>query len=257
MTTEETSPAPEGEKRTFRGFAWTHAAAIIAALPFVIAGVRVLLYSGGDPVVLKTLIETLNITTLLLGTLLPILPAFVLFFLQALAFGGGLFSRLLASRSGRIALLAVFVFWMLIGPLPTTLWVAGGLVVGGIVRAILLRYVPRFHAGLAEWLSPPAGSKFVSPWLIGIAVTIVFVLAVPQGMWVPLERVSRDGQGDEIVYVLDDAEGWMTTSQQDRSIMLLRSEDVTDRVVCDQGSYSSLITIMTRADPAPRDDCTG
>ena len=255
MTVDSASPAEAEAERSIAGFAWTHAAALIAALPFVMAGVRVLFYSGGDPVVLKALVETVNITTLLLGTFLPLLPLLALFFFQTMAFNGVAFSRIWRTRWGRGALLLVYVVWMLIGQLPTTLWVTVGLIAGLVSRVLLRRLAPKFLDTATAYLGPTKSRSVDSTSVIATAGVLIFVLAVPQGMWVPLERLSLDGEGDKIAYVLEDSEGWTTTIAQNRSIDVFKSAEVTGRVVCDQGNYQSLMTLMTRSDPSPRDEC--
>ncbi|WP_029151241.1 hypothetical protein [Microbacterium indicum] len=243
------------EKPSLLGRAWTHAAILIAILPVVVAAIRVMLYSGGDPVVMKTLVETLNILTLLLGTFLPLLPLLVYFAFQMLMARTPAFNAAIRTAKGRLALFAGAAFWLLLGPFPATVWLVGAVVFGLVTGWLLLRYVKPWRR-LHEWMAPgPGKTPPTSPAYITTIVLLVTLLVVPQGMWLPLERVTRSGSADQFVYVLKDAEGWTTTITNNRSIDVFKSSEVTARVVCDQGQYASILTMMTGADPDTRDKC--
>lgn len=271
---DEDSTVRETPARPVRAFLWRNIALIAAAGPFVLAGIRVLLYSGGDPVVLRTLIETLNVPTVLLGTFVPLLPAFVLLGIQAVMYNGNIFGGVFRTRIGIVSVSVVVFFYALIAPFPSGVVtigsIFGGLLLGEITRQIVLRHMrrPARHArGAAlkpERTARPAPSGFTlfgnvsfisgTSWIVYGAVAI-FILALPFAMWVPLERISLSSGSSVVTYVLDESDSWTTTIATDKSIRIIATEDIVKRSVCKQGDFTSLLTMIGRSEPSPNDKC--
>lgn len=87
---------------------------------------------------------------------------------------------------------------------------------------------------------------------IGPLVVLAVIFAVPGGMWLPLERVTI-GFSEVVAYVLENENGWATLMEEDKTIMRAPATAITERVVCDQGEYQSLLTIWAGgSEPTPQ-----
>jgi len=249
-----------------RTFLWRNIALVAAATPFVLAGIRVLLYSGGDPVVLRTLLETLNVPTVLLGTFVPLLPAFVLIFIQAVMFNGSWASGLLKTRWGKFSLGIFAIVYAFLTPFPSGVWsiaaLFGGALLGEITWRIIRRHFRKHPVATpaetpAAAPLPSAGSWFFrggSPYIV-IGVVTSLLLTLPFGMWVPLERLTLASGSKVITYVLDESDSWTTTIAADKSIRIIASKTIVRRSVCKQGQFTSLLTMIGHSHPSPNDKC--
>lgn len=67
----ETSPAPSGIVKREAAFVREHIAWVVGLAALVFASARMLVASGGNAEMLKSLVQDLNVTALVLATLLP------------------------------------------------------------------------------------------------------------------------------------------------------------------------------------------
>jgi hypothetical protein len=247
---------------------WLDTALLIALLPVTVAAVRIVLYSGGDPTLMRVLIETLDVTTLLLGTLLPIFPVALWLAFQPLLTDLPLARKLLTQKHPYrnwwlILIVALPVLYVLVGPWPTALttlgWVVGAAAVGALSGWII--GVIRTHASGRTWRDSlrvrltwgdPVGS--VSRLLIVPIVMIAVIFAVPRGFWLPLESVTAE-DNQVTGYVLQTEDGWTTVMTEDRAVHRYPADAVTARTICDQGEYTSLITLIAGGSPPPASHC--
>lgn len=248
---------------------WLDAALLIALLPVTVAAVRIVLYSGGDPTLMRVLIETLDVTTLLLGTLLPMFPLALWVVVQPLIMDLPLARKLLTQKHPYriwwlVLIIALPVLYVLVGPWPDALrtigWVAIGLLIGtlalwivGVVqtRASGRTWRASFRVRVGIGTTPLNGMK---PLLIAPIVLAVAILVIPRGFWLPLESVTTDS-GQITGYVLQTENDWATVMTEDRAILRYPADSVEARVVCDQGQYTSLITLIAGGNPPASSTC--
>ncbi|TQJ30132.1 hypothetical protein [Microbacterium sp. SLBN-146] len=237
---------------------WLDVGVLVAVLPVAMAALRIVLYSGGDPVLMRVLIETLDVPTLLLGTLLPLLPLLFWLALQPLITDAPLTRQLLRRTAPNrnwwlVLIIALPLLYVLVGPWPDTietiLWFGGALALGALT--VWGVGVFRWRRAGHPWrtalrvrvtiASQPLGS--VTHLLLVSVVLIVVIFAMPRGFWLPLESITADG-ADLTGYVLQSEDGWTTVMTEGRAIERFPAASVTSRTVCDQGEYESLITVL-------------
>ncbi len=240
---------------------------IVVIAPVTLAALRLLFFSGGDPVLLRVLISTLDVPTVVLGTLLPTMPVLLWALIQPFnqdpgtiekALGGGRRARWLR----RLLLFLVMAIYLAIGPWPTTAWAVGAVVAGAVLVALIwwvVSIVINRRAG-RRWavaLRPPAHGEYVSNgfprWLIfALSAPLLVVLVFPTGFWLPQEVITLKGDPAQRVsgYVLEQDSGWVTFLKSDREVLVVRAQAIEARDVCDQSRYDSLITLLA----GPGDD---
>lgn len=259
----------DARPRLIRDFFRRNVTWFLAALPFVLAGLRVMVYSGGDSVVLKTLVATLDIPTVLLGTMLPIFPVLVALGIQLFAFNHKFLAHLLAKRWVIFAAFGILMIYSLFASFPGGLWtpltIFGGLTLGLVARRVRVAWrkahpKPEIMAASARPLpaSNPAVSFLVgtSPTVIAACTVLSVLLVTPQGMWLPLEQISTGSSSKSLVaYVLKETPNWTTTISSDKSIRVLRSSEITGRLICNQGDFQSIVTMLVGSNPSPRIKC--
>jgi hypothetical protein len=265
----EVSKEASGGTQKSRGL-WADFGVLAAVLPIGLAALRIVVYSGGDPTLMRVLIQTLNITTLLLGTVLPVLPMLFLLALQPLIADMSLARTLVSRGASRrrwwlLLILVLPVLYLLVGPWPTTLrtfgYGAGALALGVIVVWIIgVHRARRSHAPWRQALKvrvtfaklPPVGRSshvFLAPVFV-----VAVVLFMPQGSWLPLESIQVD-QKQVDGYVLQIEDWWATLLTKDRVVERYPADLVTDRQVCDQGNYRSLATMISGVSGTVRTAC--
>ncbi len=237
---------------------WLDVSVAIAVLPIAVAALRILLYSGGDPVLMKVLVDTLDIPTLILGTLLPLLPALLWLPLQPLILDASLARQLLGGKSRTLWIILVLVLvliYLLIGPWPSTIEMLRNCVIGAATGAAIAycwyvfkerraghRWLTALRVRLGWGVAPPVGRPIHV--LIIPLVVLAAVFAMPLGMWLPLERVTT-GSTPVLAYVLQNENDWATLMEEDKTVLRVPATSITERAICDQGEYESLITTWT------------
>lgn len=266
-STAPTSDSPE--KASIRP-RWLDFGILIATVPMALAALRIVLYSGGDPALMRVLVETLDVTTLLLGTILPILPALFWLAIQPLVVDMSLARQLLEKGAPRrkwwIGLaLTLILFYLLVGPWPETIQTFGHVLIG-LAAAVVLVSAIALIRGRKSGLSWREAAKFRLHWrrdatlgkashlLIAPVVVIGVILAMPEGFWLPRESITTAEQ-TTTGYVLETKEGWATVMTEERTILRIPAPSITARLVCDQGEYTSLITVLLRLESPPKEVC--
>lgn len=264
--TAQPEPSTDGDRATIRASSrlWLDVSLWIAAVPFAAAGVRVLLYSGGDPTLLRVLIETLDVVTIVLGTLLPVLPLLVGAAIYPLLIDLSLTRRLVTSGSptrrwGMLTLIvAALAFWVALSPWPSAATTIAYLAVG-VALGVILTYLWTF----ARWLTAgytvrrsileafkvrvtiggqePVGKSWHVIAIAGIFLILTF--ATSPTMWLPQENIVTSTEKIS-GYVLQATEEWTTILSVDKQVTIVKPIDVSSREVCGQGEYSSLITVL-------------
>lgn len=252
----DSTTATRRSRRTKSG--WLNLGVAAAALPVAIAAFRILFYSGGDPVLMKVLVETLDVQTLILGTFLPLLPVLAWAMFQPLISNWSVVETLVGkTKRGRVRgfLLAsaLTALYLLLGSWPDSGRLIAYLFVGSLLGLAIARgfiVIGQRRAG-QSWRKAfrtrvVRGDTFLElPHLLIAPILVLgLVLVAPTNMWLPLEDLTV-GNDRLQAYVLQNEGGWMTLLEDGRDIRRVESEVVTERVVCDQGDYESLLLIWT------------
>lgn len=235
----------------------------VAAIPLLAAAARILLYSGGDQTLLRVLIQTLDVVTVLLGTLLPMLPLLVgaalLPVIVDVAFARHLLTD--GSKTRRrlvtITLIVALTFWITLSPWAGVRGTFTSAAIG-IFVGIVIAYVFPFYFALSrgrtvrESVASASKTRLIPripadlgqnrQMILAPTIAVIVLFAFPSGMWLPRENVSTPA-GETTGYVLSSTEVWTTILDVDKRVVIVKSEDVISREVCGQGSHESLATM--------------
>ncbi|MFK3678703.1 hypothetical protein ACI2IP_13305 [Microbacterium sp. NPDC090218] len=251
MSTAAASPKESGRREMSSSL---NVALWIAAVPVALAAVRLLMFSKGDPVLLRVLFENFQILPLLTATTLLVLPWVTL--TTAIV--------MLLNRSARRVTLrwiqrypALIMVAFLVGylvfvtsPFPTAFWIAGLWIVVlavSIIGRIERPWAERTIRAINIADNDTPGAMFYSALIIPLVISI---LPSWSSFWLPLEEVATLKETHS-AYVLGDSDGWTTLLSEDRAVLRVRSADILDRIVCDQGEAVTLQLLATEMD-APK-----
>lgn len=126
---------------------------MLAASPLLFASLRLFLYSGGDPVVLQTLVRTLNVQGVLVGSLLPLSSALFLSAVLAWAFYPDFRRRLDGAVKGRPLLQALLIATVAVELLVGSIFALVAFAVV-VVATISFRITKRIRSALGKGESP-------------------------------------------------------------------------------------------------------
>lgn len=209
--------------------------------PILFAALKVLVVSHGDPETLRALVQNLNVTALVLATVLPFgaviaALATVTVVMRAKTSGGQ------APSSAPLLTVA-----LLITAIGLTVWAMPvwqfGAVVGFVAVVVLLYFGLRRIARWAE-RTRPNGVPGV-PVIMLVLAMILALLAGPfiyliggSGMWLPKERITVSGHAASPVYILSSDERWTSYMDEGRKVHLVPTADITSRdAVGSSGSW--------------------
>lgn len=221
---------------------------LLAAAPIAVATARVVGFSRGDQALLTTLLQTLDVPAVLIGSLIPA-AVIVLGITIYAAIGDPRVSRALLrgwrglsplTETGIAAALLLLVY---VSDLQTLGATVGLLVLAGAIRALLTR---RARSRGRSWVG-----------FGGDTVAVVAALLLPvlmnASMWLPSERVRLADGLQEQVYVLAVDGPWTTLLRtKDRRIIRLPSADVTEREVCNTTQVRALAQEFGTGSPQPQ-----
>lgn len=228
----------------------------IAAVPVMIAGVRLLMFSKGDPVLLRVLFENFQILPLLTASALLVLPwatlsTAILMLLNRSArvvLAGWIRDLPAATTLGILAIVVV----VMTSPFPMAYWIAGAWF--AVLAVSIISRIPNQWAGRVTRIvnvadSNTPGSMFYSVLVVPLILTI---LPAWSSFWLPLEDVVTSSETHS-AYVLGDADGWTTLLMADRAVLRIPSSEITERIVCDQGEA---VTVQLLGEDPDAPKCT-
>lgn len=229
-------PTPVAEIERGADFVREHLVWFLGLLPLLIACLRVLVASGGNTETLKALVQSLNVTALVLATLLPFASTVIVWALFVSALSKKRRSAAnIKKGSGNIIgkwfafIAAALMVWF---TMPINYVVAN---ISAVVVIVLFAIV----SGLASRISK------ILVGLTGIGVLVLLVLApfVVAGIWLPSEHIkikaeTRDGsvirpESLQAGFVLSSDEVWTKYMDWDKRVHIVRSDDVLERQIDD------------------------
>jgi len=221
-----------------------HIGLILGVTPVFVAGLRIVLYAGGDHALLTTLLQTLNVPAILLGTLVPSSLLVAALLVYALIADNGLWAplgrqvRSMSPWTLRIAFPLIAVV-ALVSELTTVLFVLAGLTIAGLVRWWGVRRVRRLGRASKPW---------IEDGMTLVALFLPFILA-DAPMWLPAENVELSDEPSRTVFVLSVSDEWATLLTPDRQLLRVPSEDMESRTVCNFAESRSLLQLLDKRQP--------
>lgn len=224
----------------------------LALVPVAAAAIRVWLFSAGDTSLFLLLLRTIDITTVLVGTSLLLVPIVIL--VGAMAFGMDPRVRAWVTKGARSRAVFGVIFGFLGLAALTLPWrfllTALGLGVIAHLGTRLLNEGIAWGVRLAGM--SPKRTKDPNPIndssTIVAASTLLFLVA-SGSMWLPLEFVTLTDETSRVAYVLESDREWTTLLTLDREVSIVATEDVEQRLVCKRMTERSFL--MTFLDLAP------
>lgn len=221
-----------------------NALALIALSPVVVAALRVIFFSRGDPALLATLGRSLDVPGVLLAGVVPLLGlavSYTLFIVIA--------NRHLTPPAGA---------WLRdLPPLPTTLLMVGvgvATLTTPATDALFLLLLPLVGVGyrvLANRADRRRG-RYIPADVPGVIAAFVLVVLQSAGPWVPEEAVTFTDGSTTTAYVLPGGDGWTTlVDVDDREVTRVRDERIDAREVCGSPRSRTLLHVIygTSAQP--------
>jgi hypothetical protein len=198
--------------------------------PVLFAALRVLVVSRGDAETLRALVQNLNITALVLATILPFgaIVSVVCTISMYIASktsggqpgrGGPVLFLLLVAMTMTLVLFAMPV-WQLIATVAT---VTGVIVIFVFARTITVR-------------AQQSGKTVGLPVMVTVIGTLLAAAIVPviylvgwSGMWLPQERITVLGAKVSSAYILSSDQRWTTYMDERHQVHLVPTTTVTSR----------------------------
>jgi hypothetical protein len=214
----EQQPTPIDEIERGASFARSHLIWILGLVPLAFAGLRVIVASGGNAETLKSLVQDLDVTALVLASFLPFFGSVLFWFFLIVAITSK--GRNTTSKSGWLFMtsIVVVVVWV---TMPLSYLLTNIAFVFSILLMALASHLT------TRW-------PIVKKTLVGIAsIVIVFaIISAPfvlAGMWLPKERITITGQSPVIGYMLSSDMRWTKYMDENDKIHIVASSAVLER----------------------------
>lgn len=202
---------------------------VISALSIVVAGMKVLVVSQGNAEVLKTLVQTLNIPSLVTATILPIMPNILIIALLMIA--DDQFSK---PKDKRITHSEWLTTPILLIALSLTLFVPILLLATYVLLFIFIQ-AKRYSARRRGMIL--AGVSFAQMIYYPLFLAIVSGSSV----WLPQENVALEKEEVQSAYVLASDVRWTTLMYYKGTVDTVPTPTIVSRQPCDRANPNSII----------------
>lgn len=193
----------------------------LGLVPVALAAIRVLVVSGGNPELLKALVVGLDVTDLVLATLLPVLPV-ILFWVWIWWIFTPYAHRYGPEEPDWHHYLSIAPMVLVVAVLPLD-----GLLINIGVLAVL--FVFRYFRNRGRGKRSVPARVDLSGWVVLIGLNAI---VYANSMWLPSENIDVDTQKPVKAYVLSSDVRWTTYLVEDGPIRTVASASVKDREVC-------------------------
>jgi hypothetical protein len=217
---------------------------VLTALPFLIAAARVVLFAGGDQALLTTLLQTINVPAIILGSVVPA-GLLILMFAAYLAIADPKVWPAMVALARRSPAVAVYVLPPLLivivamSSYDAALAIAAGLGLAGLARLLWTRWSRKRGKTWRGWVEDSTA----------FTVFLVVGLLTAGPMWLPSESVTTSDGAARMGYVLSADGEWTTVLTNDRVVLRLASSDVVAREVCNESHPATLMQWMFHWQP--------
>lgn len=196
--------------------------------PVLFAALRVLMVSRGDSETLRALVQNLNVTALVLSTLLPLAPL-AAFWIMLIVLVVKVATRRHSSSkvlTPPFTILLVLTLSVVVFAMPLR-----HLVYSTAFFAVIAVFV--FVALFLHRMSMESAARFTqrgaAVWVIGIPLLALASLLVQSNMWLPKERISLSDNRVSPVYVLSSDERWTSYMGENHKVHLVPTPEITSR----------------------------
>ncbi|WP_457135493.1 hypothetical protein [Mycobacteroides abscessus] len=195
----------------------------LLAIGFV--ALRILIVSRGDSDTLRALVQNLNVTAIVLATILPLVTTTVVLAFVLAVLSGFNKSR---DQNGVGSIVATLVF---LGPLTAAIcWFAMPmkyLVFAGILSVVMvLVYLGSWRSDKFKQIFQAFGALYI----LVLLVAGLFIVVAQVGVWLPRERLTVGPSKTGTVYVLSSDEQWTKYLDGDtHKVRIVATNDVKQR----------------------------
>lgn len=211
------------------------------------------MYAGGDISLFLILLRTLDIPTVIIGTITLAIPYILmiifLIFLTDYKARKKIIDKLSAySWVAAIGIPAVATIMLYTAPIPVIFYWTFVLLVGvayALLKSIRIR---RYPDGLMSKFSK-VGSAWPKDWISTVFSVAATFLIIQSNMWLPLERISFSSK-KEVGYVLQVTSEWTTLLTKNRGTVVIATKDIATREVC---KVANVNTIAADLNDKPKD----
>jgi hypothetical protein len=216
-------PVATDNPSSLSSFVRKHFALFLGGIPLALAGIRLVVVSQGDSAVMAALIQTLNLSTVVMYTVTTAGPFIVFFLLLALATGGGEWVPR-QDRSRRSWWVVLYISFA-VNYLLSVSWRMALLLIGTGAGVVILGLVLRRK-------NPDEPIVSMIPLVIGLLVSTLLQV----GLWLPLERITLKDGSARVGYVLNVADpnpsDPVTILWREGGLVYVKSGDLKDRQPC-------------------------
>lgn len=215
---------------------------LLAIAPVLLAAVRLIILSRGDPVLLSALAQSLDVPTVLLGGIVPSL---------GIAWSYGLFV-VIANRE----ITPVFDTWIRgLRPVPMTLFMVFQAVViltTPLRDALVFLALPAVGL-LYRWSSSAMdkrGLKYSPADVPAVVATALIVGLIAWPPWLPAEALTFSDGTQQTAYVTATSAGWTTlVDTKSRAVSRVPADSIVAREVCGAGRGRTLLNVVSGGSP--------
>lgn len=195
-------------------------------VPIIFACLRLIVVSRGDPETLRALVQNLNITALVLATVLPLgatLASWMLFLAALGSVSNG------EQKKGWRAL-----FWLLLLPTLILVWFAMPLnhivantVVFATIVVILICWAISQH--MKAKVAVTVFTAGAALWVVVVLIAPFILLLARSEMWLPKEQITVGSEVRSPVYVLSTDDRWTRYMDGDHEVHIVSTPAIADR----------------------------
>jgi hypothetical protein len=199
-----------------------HLVLLLGGIPLALAGIRLVVVSQGDLAVMATLIQTLNLSTVVMYTVTTVGPTFLFYALLALATGGGEWLPRQDKRWRKFWAVGCVIY--VVEYLAVISWKSAAWFIGAGAILIVIGVLARRMGVDTPTVALPA-----------VVIGVLFANLLQVGLWLPLERITLTNGNARVGYVLNAADP-VTILWREGGLVYLKHGDLMDRQSCNDGS---------------------
>lgn len=232
---QERAARAQNEPRTSQKQDRTALYWFLGVIPILFACLQLMIVAHGDTETLRSLVQTLNVTALALGTLLPLACA-VITLISILAFLR-IFTNGPKPRTRQRVVNALIGITLVLLIDFYAMPILHFVIIGAIFLAIVVLAILLAIAFAVFRLPVESRQKLVQGSAIGFAVILLFaplfIMIGFLGVWMPQERISMSSTKIEPAYVLSSDGEWTKYMDGEHKVHIVRTKEITRRVVVD------------------------
>lgn len=211
---------------------------VLGIVPLVYASIRIVLVSQGDRATIATLLSNLNILSLILGTILPVITTAIFY---ASAAGVSVCLKGFKSKDAVKTTSSLYGMVVSLALLVIAIGLSSPIVAGVLIGGLLL-------TGLLTWLfSGRKSTQFLDPRVALVSAIMTSTLPiVSSSMWLPAELlVQTQDRTGSVVYVISSDEDAITVLEINQGVKRIPLGQVKSRTLCNvEESDPSLIAMI-------------